>query len=186
MDDCKSDSAKLSMLASNNDEEALNHNALEQQQKDDSGSEPADREEPTSREKYKSRNSKGSDDIDKNSQSNVSDGNGNTRLQTLKDGWKSTESNLNFLDHLRKLFKIHSNIIPLEFVFSKIVAVILKSKGYVFTHELQVELTQISSKYFDNLVRSLHNFTEYQRRRKPSLKDLSLCLKDKARCERIV
>lgn len=180
MDDYKSDSEKSSMLARSNTEEGFDHNSPEQQRKDDPDTELVDREDPTSSETYESKNSKGNGGTGKKSQNNLSNDNDGAYQETPKDDRESTERNLDFLTHLARHFQIHSNIVPLEFVFSKIVAVILKSKGYTFTHQLQIELTQISSKYFDSLVQSLHNFTEYQRRRKPSIRDLSLCLKEKS------
>lgn len=66
---------------------------------------------------------------------------------------------------------------PVDLFLFKIIAIILKSKDFEFTEEFIWRLTNLTSIYFFDLSKQLHQFTEMQRKSKPSKSDIDLLLK---------
>lgn len=71
------------------------------------------------------------------------------------------------------------SISSIDFEFSKIISLILNSKGYLYTQDFLKEVTDLSIIHFHDIIGNLKKFSEIQRRRKPSLSDAKLALKSK-------
>lgn len=67
----------------------------------------------------------------------------------------------------------------IEFQFSKIIGVILKSKGLDYSEEFLSQMNDLSITYFHDIIETLRKFTEIQRRKKPSISDTELCFRMK-------
>lgn len=67
----------------------------------------------------------------------------------------------------------------IEFQFSKIIGVILKSKGFDYSEEFLSQMNDLSITYFHDIIEMLRKFTEIQRRKKPSISDTELCFRMK-------
>ena len=71
------------------------------------------------------------------------------------------------------------HLAPIEFQLSKVVRIMLRSKGVDCTDEFLDQLTELSLVHFKEVVDSLRKYTEMQRRRLPSLADTKICLRMK-------
>ncbi|CAH2354260.1 hypothetical protein CLIB1423_15S02168 [[Candida] railenensis] len=66
---------------------------------------------------------------------------------------------------------------PVDLFLFKVIAMILKSKDFEFSEEFIWRLKDLTSIYFFDLSKQLHQFTEMQRKSKPSKSDIDLLLK---------
>lgn len=71
------------------------------------------------------------------------------------------------------------NLHPIDFQFQKVIGFLMESKGFEYTEDFHSQLTDLSIIYFHDLIETLRKFTEVQRRRKPSISDTDLCLREK-------
>lgn len=67
----------------------------------------------------------------------------------------------------------------IEFQFSKLIGIILKSKGLDYSDDFLSQMSDLSITYFHDIIETLKKFTEIQRRKKPSISDTELCFRMK-------
>lgn len=68
---------------------------------------------------------------------------------------------------------------PIELLLFKIVVIIFQKKGFECTEDFLLQVADLTSTYFHDLIKLMHKYTEMQRRRKPSKSDIELVLKMK-------
>ncbi|KAI5967773.1 hypothetical protein KGF57_000290 [Candida theae] len=67
---------------------------------------------------------------------------------------------------------------PADAQLVKVIAVILKSRGYHFTEDFMSQMFDLATGYINHLLSDLLEYTQLQRRRKPSLSDIRLILEE--------